>query len=551
MFCTKCGNQMPDGSRFCTSCGAAMAVPAAPVAGDTYEQAPAAREPVLTEAPVFAEEATPVEEAPSYETAPLWEETPETEPFYTPQQEAASTEEALPAEPVEKKSGKKRIILLAAAAAVVLALLVSMIALIVAGSSPEAKLFKAAEKSGEELAELMDDSHNFVAMMENAQALYEKQEMTLKAGYSMKQEMSGYYKMENSIALQINASQKDKELSAEGSLVSNFEYPDYPEYSYSQDYKVALYADEKEMIAAMPEALDAAYSLPLKKLGEKLFVSDLGKLLEDELDDEAIDALQKLDVNLFADTGWAAFQKAYPDEAKDFMDSLVIEKSDMEIPEAEEGLKVYSITWDMKDLSDLIVAYQRYSIEEALGEDILRELDDVEDDLRDSLEDMEDYEFVVYAGIRKGCLTALHVEVDDGYEESELTFLLEGKENLWNDFKLYVDGEKLMTGGVEKTEDGFEVEMKADGEKIVIECDDAACELILAADGEEIVVGYGAENKGCQLFFEQNEDETKIVVSLELLPMEQIEKQKDAVNLLELDKDDLEDIAKDLEDALS
>ncbi|WP_418694094.1 zinc-ribbon domain-containing protein, partial [Adlercreutzia equolifaciens] len=24
MFCTKCGNEMPDGSKFCTKCGAPM-----------------------------------------------------------------------------------------------------------------------------------------------------------------------------------------------------------------------------------------------------------------------------------------------------------------------------------------------------------------------------------------------------------------------------------------------------------------------------------------------------------------------------------------------
>ena len=35
MFCTKCGNEMPDGSKFCTKCGAAFggaATPEAPTA---------------------------------------------------------------------------------------------------------------------------------------------------------------------------------------------------------------------------------------------------------------------------------------------------------------------------------------------------------------------------------------------------------------------------------------------------------------------------------------------------------------------------------------
>lgn len=547
---------MPEGARFCTSCGAAAVVPAAPEVEDTYEKEPVLQETVLPEEIVPVEEApfyeaAPVEEAPSYEAAPAWEAEPEAEPFYAPAEDEIPAEEALPAEPVEKKPGKKRFIFVAAAAAVVLVLLVSMIALIVAGSSPKAKLYKAAKKSGEQLTELMDNSDNFVAMVENVKTIYEEQELTLKANYSMNQEAVGYYKMENNITLQLSASQKDKELSAKGSVVSNFEYPDYPEYGYSQNYGIELYADEKEVIAAMPDVLDDAYSLPLKKLGDKLFASDLGKLLEDELDDETIDALQKLDVNLFAETDWEAFEKAYPDEAKDFMDSLVIEKSDMEIPEAEGNLKVYSITWDMKDLSDLMVAYRLYTIEETLGEDILRELDDIEDELKDSMEGLEDYEIVIYAGIRKGYLTALNVEVYDGSEEHTVTFLLEGKDNLWESFTLYADGDKVMTGGIEMTRDGFEVEMKADGEKLVIECDDAACEFTISFDGEDVVLGYGAENNGGQLFFEQEESSGKIAFSLELLPMERIREPEDAVDLLELSEAELEEIAEDLEDKLN
>ncbi|MEC4176572.1 zinc ribbon domain-containing protein [Adlercreutzia sp. R7] len=59
MFCTKCGNQMPDGSKFCTKCGAAFGGAAAPeistgaaaAGGASGQGAPAAGAPKGAEAP--------------------------------------------------------------------------------------------------------------------------------------------------------------------------------------------------------------------------------------------------------------------------------------------------------------------------------------------------------------------------------------------------------------------------------------------------------------------------------------------------------------------
>lgn len=89
MFCTKCGNSMPDGAKFCTSCGAPMPVipaseivpPAAPESAPVTPEAPAPEAAVYEPAP--APEAPVYEQTPAQEYAPA----PEPEPAYAPEPE--------------------------------------------------------------------------------------------------------------------------------------------------------------------------------------------------------------------------------------------------------------------------------------------------------------------------------------------------------------------------------------------------------------------------------------------------------------------------------
>lgn len=72
MFCTHCGNALPDGAKFCPSCGNAVTPPAggnAPEAGETAENAgtpsatPEAAAPAAAAVPVPAPEASAAEAA--------------------------------------------------------------------------------------------------------------------------------------------------------------------------------------------------------------------------------------------------------------------------------------------------------------------------------------------------------------------------------------------------------------------------------------------------------------------------------------------------------
>ena len=86
MFCTQCGTQIPDGSKFCTGCGAKMEVaPVAPVVTpEPVKEVETVVAPVVEETPIAVEESvetpeeTPVvEETPTVEEAPVESAEPE------------------------------------------------------------------------------------------------------------------------------------------------------------------------------------------------------------------------------------------------------------------------------------------------------------------------------------------------------------------------------------------------------------------------------------------------------------------------------------------
>ncbi|MBQ3216823.1 MAG: hypothetical protein IJB35_03295 [Oscillospiraceae bacterium] len=138
-------------------------------------------------------------------------------------------------------------------------------------------------------------------------------------------------------------------------------------------------------------------------------------------------------------------------------------------------------------------------------------------------------------------------QIADGYD-STFTVLLEGRENIWEDCTVYLDGDEVLSGGIEMTKDGFEIALQNEyDEDLLIICDDDAGRLKLRYDGEELfAVKYGAEDQGCQLSYDQEDSYGTISLNVELLPPEDIQKIEDPISLLELDRDDLYDILYDI-----
>ena len=553
MFCTKCGNALPDDARFCTVCGAAMAAPAVAPA-----EAPATAEPAAE--PVAAPEATAaVAEAPEVTEAPAEAVTPET---LTNDVEAPAPEESVNyAAPscvpytedapvaLAPKKGKKKLILLIVAAVLGLALIVGGVLFVLAYTSPAAKVARAFSKTSDAFKQVTEDAETFRTAIDNLSNLEDG--MTFKLDLNVNTSMEGYFSSDSHYFLQMDRNMNDRELFSRIQLSSSFTTPEAMLWANSEsEVEITAYANDKYMMASMPGIVDGYYSLPQEQLGEKLLDSALGELIADKIDDEAVEQLKELDIDLFPEEEEIkSIKEICPKEYAALIDSIQIEAVDSEIPYGETSEEVYLITWDMDALINLLMAYEDAYYAQYPVEAIQEAMDDVYDFL-------EKLDMEVYLGVVDGYLVAMHLDIDYEGENHTATVRLEGNGNIWEEFSIFADGEEGLTGSFSSTGSGFELSLVAEGEELLLECDDALDELTLSLDGEELcTISYDAENSGCSVTYEYVQSETdfsgKIRVKVEFLPVEEIEAPAEVTDLLTLNEDELYDLADEISDALS
>ena len=581
MFCTKCGNALPDDARFCTVCGAAMAAPA-----DAPAEAPAAAEPaaepvatpevsepvsepvaapevsepvaepvaapevteavaapeVVAEAPEAVEvptETAAPEALPNDEQAPVTEESAN----YAAPSCVPYTEDA-PVAPAPKK-GKKKLILLIVAAVLALALIVGGVIFAVAYNSPEAKLLRAAKGSGEQLELMLANSPEFLKLVENATALSGDRTITTKT--ISEAELSGLYSSRSEITYRVDQSLSTKQYRLQVESEILLEAADYPELNTDAHSIFEIYADEQELILSVPEEVEGAYSLPMDHLGEKLLDSELGDLLLEELepDEETLRIIELLDIDLFFLHG-SELKELCPDEYQRFMDGLTVEKSDTAIVNAENTDQVYRIGVDMNALVDLILAYEEYAIDAALGQGLFLELEDDLEEINEDISQLREYELVAYAGVRDGNLIAAQLQVN-GEESHTATFILCGSGNIWEEFVLYADEELVLEGGLCSTEEGFRFSAEADGEVYTLECRDREREVeIPLSDMDPLTWNFSTENGGYEISYEMESEEFHTVYSMTAEPVGKIEKPEGARELFSMTVEELESLAEDL-----
>lgn len=528
MFCVKCGAQLPEGVLFCTSCGAQQNQEAQPTA-----------------APV----AEPVEAAPEAAAENVSYSDPNSQ---WPENAGDSTAN----ENAPKKGGKKKLIITIAAAVLALALVVGLVAFIVAYSSDKAQLARAIGNAGDELKELTGNAETFHQMLENVADMDGK--MTIEGGTSGKNGSDDWYSFENETNYRISIDPDGKKLSYFVNTSSALEYPSMPEYNYESDISIDIYVDEENLMASAPDVLDDYYSLPLQNLGEKLYDSDLAYIMEEEgeVPEDVMDILYELDIDLFSNRSLDSLRKLCPEEYDAFVDTIVVEEVDKSMPCDADCDSVFYVTWDMEALGEFLAAYYPAFLQSSLGTDAL--LEDVEDELDEMVEDFSNVEMELYFGETDGILTALHFEFsEDGDDPHAISIVLEGRGNVWEDFVVYGDDEEVLTGGFTETDDGFELSMEADGDEVLIICDDPAGELIIeTAYGEEIVLEYSADNDGMSLSIEADYNSdygstSSMSYSLEILPLDEIETPDDPIDILSLDEDELYDLGEELEEAFN
>ncbi len=531
MFCTKCGNALPDDARFCTVCGAAMAEPAV-----AFTEAPAAAEPAAE--PVAAPEATEaVAEAPEVTEAPAEAVTPET--LTNDAEESASEENAnyaapscvpytgdAPVAPAPKK-GKKKLILLIVAAVLALALIAGGVIFAVAYNSPEARIARAFNRTGEALSEITANAETLRGILDNLSRLKDGKTVELGA------EIEDLDMTNANISIRADQDMKNKQMHF------GLYFADATE-----THSLGIYADQEQLIASV-DGLDANYSLPLENFGEKLRNSDLGLLLEEELDPDVMDILYELDIDLFRTNDFSNIKETCPEEYEAFVDSIVIEKADVPTLLAADLDHYYHVTWNMEAIGDLIGAYYSASEQNAFGTDKVASMDAL--DLEELKEDLADMEVSLYFGEYDGMLTDFSLEISDEYETHSLALSLRGRDNIWEDFTLYADDEVEFTGGFTATRNGFALSMTNYGGELLLNFDDADGELTVEANDEEVaILYYSDEDEGMRITYVIPYVPIDAEWFLSVRPVEQIEKSAEAVDVLSLTEDELYDLYREL-----
>lgn len=513
MICYKCGQQLPEGSEYCFRCGTIFVSEPAP-------------QPV-------AEPVIPVEpEQPPYGQADAGPVFMEEEP--TPL----------------KKSGKLRWILIGVAGFLTLAILVGVLAWVLIGGSPEAKLLKAAKGSGEQLELLLADSPEFLKLVENATTLSGDRTMTTKT--VSEYEMRGVYSLRSELTYRVDQSLSTKQYRLQFESATSIESAQMPEMNMDNRSSFEIYADEQELILSAPGMVEGAYSLPMDQLGEKLLASELGKLLLEELeaDEETLRIIELLDIDLFFLQG-AELKELCPNEYQRFMDSLTVEESDTVIVNAENADKVYRIGMDLDALADLILAYEAYAIDAALGQGLYLELEDDLEEINEGISQLREYELVAYAGIRGGNLIAAQLQFN-GEEAHTATFVLCGSGNIWEEFVLYADEELVLEGGFRSDEEGFRFSVEADGEEFALECRDRDREIEMSFGGEDLLTwSFSTEEGGYEISYEMEIEDSHTAYSMTVEPVKPIEKPQGARDLLTMTMEELEDLAEELVGPLS
>lgn len=517
MYCSHCGSALSEGSAFCPHCGvkintAAQPVPELPITDATRA------------APSMVEEASVPADTPVAEEFPTQSETPFAAEFSAPNAspttEGDSDSDAFPAAegtpfdagiapaPLPRKRNRKRLIFSLIAAVLVLALLAGGLVYAFVLNTPEARLLRALENTGEALEDVFARCTNLNALAARGEELSASGKLSCALELSSD---SGYRPF--SYKFCADTDRENKQLGGSFDFTMDDAIP---------PIQLQFYLDEESLVLGLPQLLDDVYSIPMKDFGKKLLASPLAKSAEIE----GSDVLSELSFNFFAEISWDDFRKQYPEETAAFLDSLQIEESDEAIPKAEDGLEVYSLRVDWQCAGALLQAYMEYSVCALYGTDAMLTQSEL-DELDDTLAELDDAGSYLLIGINDdNCISALYLT--DEAQTYTATLLLEGRQNLWNDVTLLVDGKTVATACLQSTADGFQCEIEAENTTLSIACDDAEGLLTFAASDSPSAIQefrYESADGGLHIYTVSQAEDLRF--DLRLLPLQQIDKLSD------------------------
>ena len=477
-YCPKCGSEMDDDLELCPKCSAESEQP---VPEEPEQEAAAAVDAAEVSAPEQTEKA----------------------PVSAP--EAAECEYSETTVESTKKNTKK-IILIAVAALLVIGAVVACI-LIFGKTDPETAVKDAYAKTCDELDDVFAKAPDLSDAMSIASDIMEKDKMTI--GFGIDADIPSYMTAGSSNSQTNVFLSVDMDFDLKNNI-ANAEVYSSIDIGVTSEFEFLASINEDSMIVQMPEYIDGSYGVAFTDdFADRLLNSYLyNDILSETLPPFAVRMYASTLSELGAETAapvedaTAPIVAAYDDLKKTFE----YEESDVEIPKCS-GLDMYRIRYDKEAyetfvdlIADLCEAggYSSGIIDFSFTE--------MPDEMLDTIRNSK---VKIYVGIDDNDrLAAFSLCLDDSY----LTLRLNGKENVWNSFTLYINKHAALNGGIKSTKNGFELRITAEDESaIILACNDKSGKLTL-----KVIEDGGMNEVKLALNYELIRDKTGVKFELAL-----------------------------------
>ena len=445
-YCPKCGSEMDDDLELCPKCSAESEQP---VPEEPEQEAAAAVDAAEMSAPEQTEKA----------------------PVSAP--EAAECEYSETTVESTKKNTKK-IILIAVAALLVIGAVVACI-LIFGKTDPETAVKDAYAKTCDELDDVFAKAPDLSDAMSIASDIMEKDKMTI--GFGIDADIPSYTTAGSSNSQTNVFLSVDMDFDLKNNI-ANAEVYSSIDVGVTSEFEFLASINEDSMIVQMPKYIDGSYGVAFTDdFADRLLNSYLyNEILSETLPPFAVRMYASTLSELGAETAASAEDSTAPIVAAydDLKKTFKYEESDVEIPKCS-GLDMYRIRYDKEAyetfvdlIADLCEAggYSSGIIDFSFTE--------MPDEMLDAIRNSK---VKIYVGIDENDrLAAFSLCLDDSY----LTLRLNGKENVWNSFTLYINKHAALNGGIKSTKNGFELRITAEDESaIILACNDKSGKLTL------------------------------------------------------------------------
>ena len=386
---------------------------------------------------------------------------------------SAESEQPVPEEPAQE-SAAAVIILIAVVALLVIGAVVACI-LIFGKTDPETAVKDAYAKTCDELDDVFAKAPDLSDAMSIASDIMEKDKMTI--GFGIDADIPSYMTIGSSNSQTNVFLSVDMDFDLKNNI-ANAEVYSSIDIGVTSEFEFLASINEDSMIVQMPEYIDGSYGVAFTDdFADRLLNSYLyNDILSETLPPFAVRMYASTLSGLGAETAASAEDSPDPIAAAydDLKKTFKYEESDVKIPKCS-GLDMYRIRYDKEAYEtfvDLIVdLFDGGSYSSGIIDFSFTEMPD------EMLDAIRNSKVKIYVGIDENDrLAAFSLCLDDSY----LTLRLNGKENVWNSFTLYIDKHAALNGGIKSTKNGFELRITAENESaIILACNDKSGKLTL------------------------------------------------------------------------